>query len=438
MSVWAQCFKGIAMLASTVAIVFNGASAADIKIKNDLREIVIEGEIRKGDHEKLLSAILEKGIEFRKVFLASNGGDVEEAIKIGRLVRSLSYSTEVGKRFGDKRFCDKIVDQKNCMCASACTLIYLSGVKRSGDSLSVHRVYLNHDSLKRLSLEESRYVSEYLETLTSEYLTEMGAPLSYVEIMSSAASDRLVHLDKDYVEKNLSGYIKGYDEALIAKCGSSDNAFKQLVKESASQKERDRLLSNFESIYHCEQSELKYEVERKYFEAISSAIRIADGRHIPPNGLLAYLKNNEVRDLADLLGRSSVDGLKLLAMFGVGDGYKRYSYSFNDEAIRFNGSVRVLFDANSTIHSVGVIFYKSDSEGEEPYSGKLIEGITSKSKPNDFVKAFGQPFDSGCIEISGVCMMWFNTPRFSAHVGFEADRETLRFVTLNKPNYYKK
>jgi hypothetical protein len=409
-------------------------NSAEIKEHTTFKHIIIEGKIQTGDYERLLNKILEKGISYRTIFLASAGGDATEAIKIGRMIRSLNYSTQTGLNFNGKNFCNKDIKPENCICASACPLIYLGGVHRYGDALAVHRIFLNHDALKNLSLEESKSLSKYLDIATEKYLTEMGAPSSLSEKISSATSDKIVFLEKDYVERNLYGYIKGYDEAMIAKCGSTDNAYKELRQKKSNEKE----FARWENIVACQSNELRYEAERKYFEAIKSAIQNADEKYIPDGSLLQFLKRKSISDMAELLGMNATDGLKFLALFGIGDSHKRGKFKFKDEVILFNDSISVLFDTNSTIHSIDLKFFKSDKDDSHPYRGKFIGDFSFKSAPTEFTKVLGNPFKSGCVESSGVCMMWFDSKRFSANIGFESDRKTLRFIHIRKSGHYSK
>src|SRR5438128_2291220 len=78
------------------------AVAADINISGGRSGILLEGTITPGDYEKLRGLIKEncsgnsRPISCpSRVFLASNGGSVLEAIKIGRLIRSLRLETEI-------------------------------------------------------------------------------------------------------------------------------------------------------------------------------------------------------------------------------------------------------------------------------------------------------------------------------------------------------
>jgi len=149
--------------------------AAEIKVGSDFN-VVIEGNIETGDYEKLRKFI-EHEDYIDSIYLASPGGDVAEAIKIGRLVRELNLETvipgQVASEFRSKVSADllnKIASRKNIknreanfMCASACFFVFAAGVHRIKDIavifdepvLGVHRPFLTDKDLKAVSANEA-------------------------------------------------------------------------------------------------------------------------------------------------------------------------------------------------------------------------------------------------------------------------------------------
>jgi len=78
--------------------------------------IIIRGQIVRGDYEKLINVVKKHGSIPDNIFLNSRGGDVIEAMKIGRFAtRALLTTGVIG---GDE--C-----QSGCVCYSACMLIHL-------------------------------------------------------------------------------------------------------------------------------------------------------------------------------------------------------------------------------------------------------------------------------------------------------------------------
>jgi hypothetical protein len=99
------------------------------KRANSVEAIHITGEIRVGDLEVLRAFIRTDVGRFKQssIVLASNGGDVLEAMKISDVIRSSYMTVFVSEDIG--------------VCASACFLIYVSAVERGSTdrALGVHR-----------------------------------------------------------------------------------------------------------------------------------------------------------------------------------------------------------------------------------------------------------------------------------------------------------
>jgi hypothetical protein len=133
--IWALCFAGI-------------VSAADIR-RNDhpLYPFTLEGTIVPGDYDRLRKLIDEDcpGKYYNsagyiachsKIYLASPGGSVAEAMKIGRLVRTLRWETEIPEDYPpgtpDLRSgiiaATELKDPKKTICARAHAFSFTSPV----------------------------------------------------------------------------------------------------------------------------------------------------------------------------------------------------------------------------------------------------------------------------------------------------------------------
>src|ERR1700734_56931 len=116
--------------------------------------LVFSGEINPGDYDALLSKIMadpNRFLEQNKLILASDGGDVAEAMKIAKLVKSLYTAVIVGPLTG--------------RCVSACFLIYAAASQREADGerlIGINRPYL--------------VASEARSTTTSTSTTAAKAP----------------------------------------------------------------------------------------------------------------------------------------------------------------------------------------------------------------------------------------------------------------------
>src|SRR4030042_1288022 len=96
-----------------ILILVSGAKAADIFIeKKEPCSITIQGNIERGDYEKIIKAVKKHGSIPGYIRINSPGGDVIEAIKIGRFARKGLLSFWVAKQ-----------------CNSACVFIYFATVR---------------------------------------------------------------------------------------------------------------------------------------------------------------------------------------------------------------------------------------------------------------------------------------------------------------------
>jgi hypothetical protein len=129
------------VLALTSSIGSRPVAAAEIRADPSVNlGAVLEGKIEPGDFEKVRSFLLsEYSLE---IFLASPGGDLAEAMKIGRLVRSLKletvvpgkYSSEWVKKNPGFRKAHNLKDfSSDYTCTSACFFVFVAGIMRWAD-----------------------------------------------------------------------------------------------------------------------------------------------------------------------------------------------------------------------------------------------------------------------------------------------------------------
>ena len=120
----------IKLISLFLLIFLMSTAKADFMIKDG--NPFIYNEISKGDYDKYKNYMInniENNTIDKEMFqlrLNSLGGDLKEAIKIGRLVRSLSVFT--------------VLDEENDLdykCASSCFFIYIGGINR-GYTLGIH------------------------------------------------------------------------------------------------------------------------------------------------------------------------------------------------------------------------------------------------------------------------------------------------------------
>ena len=78
----------------SLAIPGDAVTAADIRVsaQGPLQGIVIEGPIEAGDSITFIKLVKDNQAELNNVYIYSPGGDFEEAMKIGRAMRSLEMN----------------------------------------------------------------------------------------------------------------------------------------------------------------------------------------------------------------------------------------------------------------------------------------------------------------------------------------------------------
>lgn len=171
--------------------------------------LLISGEITHGDYRKVVNKILEHGAIPPRLNIKSPGGDVMEAIKIGRLARSGLIEVE-----------------GNLPCNSACTPVYFAGVPSGRFAplnipLGIHRPYFEKRYFAGLSIEEARKEYKRLEQEVISYLYEMNVPTVVIEKMMTVPSDDVFWLSQKGYRKLAGAMAPAFEEWIKAKdCNS--------------------------------------------------------------------------------------------------------------------------------------------------------------------------------------------------------------------------
>jgi hypothetical protein len=229
---------------AAIAIGSLPAAAADIRAFPNFGA-VLEGKIERGDFQKLHSFLFDSFPQ--EIYLASLGGDLAEAMKIGRLVRSLKLETVVPGKYprclknatqvADK--CRSIADfvrhrlkppKADYMCASACFFVFVAGIKRFVDSplgsaiLGIHRPYLSDSDLKAETSDEAIAAADRTRAAVDSYLREMGVPAKYEDEMFGISKNDIRWISDDEVRADFDGFIPELRDWADARCDKrSDN-----------------------------------------------------------------------------------------------------------------------------------------------------------------------------------------------------------------------
>lgn len=172
----------------------------------------LNGEIMRGDFDKVTNFYRRNHPLVNSFDLVSIGGDVDDAIKIGRLFRRyLIYTSAPGGRHfygmpaigtpGEPFFCKGT----ECICASACALVWLGGVHRSGE-VGLHRPRTDDPEFKTLPPDTA--IAIYRRSLDEiqAYLKAMEVPAPIIDEMVATGSSeiRWVEVEPDDDNGNLA------------------------------------------------------------------------------------------------------------------------------------------------------------------------------------------------------------------------------------------
>jgi hypothetical protein len=256
-----------------VVCAFSSAYAAQVLVINGRysgeKYVGVKGEIENGDLKKIIIAAqdaVRDGGNTLTLLLNSAGGDVEEAIKIGRFAREAMATTYVygnnlyntGSNVGaaleklaklDSSIRFNLVplkagtlpeDRDLVRCFSACVIIFYGGVSRYASDnsyqrdsqnsrrilgqaipvIGLHRPYYAQNKFASLSPTEAKNKYAKLEKEVRGYLIEMGAPQIVVDRMFKKPSNDLDFVPSSEFEAFYQKEEPFIDEWMIAKCGA--------------------------------------------------------------------------------------------------------------------------------------------------------------------------------------------------------------------------
>lgn len=129
-----------------------GAEIQAFATGTDLILVAVEGDIVEGDYERFIQATA--GVQLAGVVLSSDGGNLQEGLRIGREIRRRGFVTGVAPDFA---------------CASACALIWLGGVSRF---MAPSALIGFHAAFRETSYGRSE--SGVANALVGAYLSELG------------------------------------------------------------------------------------------------------------------------------------------------------------------------------------------------------------------------------------------------------------------------
>lgn len=200
--------------------------------------IAMEGRIEPGDFDRFEAAVRRAGPTYNRLYLASKGGDLVEAIRIGRLVRELRYETIApALETGIDHTFVKLKNSGNQRCLSACFFVFVAGVERSGFVLGIHRPYLSDEDYRSIEADLAIKTHRNIERTVSAYMREMSVSNKFVEAMLSVPPDMIEFLSLRDAQ-SLTGYVPEIEGWIEAQCPkmtpTEERAWRQLTYQSAS------------------------------------------------------------------------------------------------------------------------------------------------------------------------------------------------------------
>lgn len=189
-----------------------------------------EGKIDETTVPNFLAALkkVDGGYPGLRVALNSPGGSLAMGLRLGEIIRSKQFNTEVGKTVPDTAGWKEVAPGK---CASACSFAFLGGSSRDtkGGEIGVHQFYqdiaLTNPSAKvfdSVDLSSQQLISAML----IEYVNRMGVHPRFVSVASNVAPNDIHWLTDEQVKELKVAYDPGaFDPWQIEAYGSGLVAF---------------------------------------------------------------------------------------------------------------------------------------------------------------------------------------------------------------------
>jgi hypothetical protein len=201
-----------------------GADAATVSLRPDGDVVVLEGRIDLGDFDKLnrLATTATPTV----LYLASPGGNLAEAMRIGLLVRSRGWETRSAEpasvpaemRIAAARAMGVRDPVRNDVCASACFFVFASGIYRDGHALGIHMPYIAPAELQKMTTDEAERKTGDVKTLVAAFLRRMSVPLKYFDAMLDVPYDRMRWLSDEEIAGDLHGFAADVREWATTQC----------------------------------------------------------------------------------------------------------------------------------------------------------------------------------------------------------------------------
>ena len=239
--------KLLAIFAASIFVLIGSANALEVSYvePTDYREdsfcsnhYMLMGEIQTNDAEKFITIFNNLRTKFKnkkcplgapRVTIDSVGGDIVEAIKLGRFMKQNALTVEVSTaRYVLKNKKYQVTSGlENGQCLSACVFVLAGGVIRevttSVSQVGIHRPYFSQieGDASPSAIKASR---EQLNRLIKDYFEEVDINPSLLEDMLSIPPDKMrILTDAELERYRLSVNNANYEESETAKNAKNFN-----------------------------------------------------------------------------------------------------------------------------------------------------------------------------------------------------------------------
>ena len=141
----------------------------------------------------------------RTIQLNSNGGSLFAAMKFGRLIRKLGFSTSIWGSNSSEQTPDEKIDKGTC--ASACAYAFLGGVERSVDPQNRYGLHQFFSEKQLQNVDTKAFTgldisSVQLATgVIAGYVAEMGADAHIIEIAAKTSPGSMTFLTYEQMKE---------------------------------------------------------------------------------------------------------------------------------------------------------------------------------------------------------------------------------------------
>jgi hypothetical protein len=225
-----------ALMLIALSVCANGMSfSLETVAGSDHPRLFMSGEIQRGDAARLQRFIAAHQSEAPGLTaeLDSPGGDVDEAFRLGRMMRELLIP---------------VVVHPPRSCVSACLFVYLSAYLRGASaaadgtysSFGVHRPRFDADVTRGMTVEQAEAAHNAAFVRIKAWLQAQLVPQVLIDKLLSLPSNEVYWLSQNDID-SLGRRPPWFDEWLAARCPGFSEAERRLMRDSNSETSHRRL-----------------------------------------------------------------------------------------------------------------------------------------------------------------------------------------------------